>query len=141
MLKEQEAIAQQKSNDHSQLLEWFKALNVELDGAKHQLQMFQDMVHDSEDLKHENDRFKTYIKELWVDIKNIKLGTILAIARARQFELEFDSILEEWNQNSRLRSLLLTSWPLEETMYISEWAADVYQAWKHLLEFHQRQNS
>ena len=30
----------------------------------------------------------------------MKLGTILAITRARQYELEFDSILEEWNRNS-----------------------------------------
>ena len=120
-LKEQEAIAQQKSNDYSQLLERFDALNVELDGAKHQLQMFHNMVGDGEDLKRENDKFKNYMKELWVDIKSMKLKTIRAIARASlQYELEFDSILEEWNRNSRLRSLLPTSWPLEETMYISE---------------------
>ena len=40
-LREQEAIAQQKSNDHSQLLEWFLALNVELQDAKHRLGMLQ----------------------------------------------------------------------------------------------------
>ena len=101
---------------------------MELDDAKHQLQMVHDMVWDGEDLKCENDKFKTYMKELWVDIKNMKLATILVIAKIRQYELEFDSILEEWNQNSRLQSLLLTSWPLEETMYISEWAADIYQS-------------
>ena len=90
--------------------------------------MFHDMVQDGEDLKRENDKFKTYMKELWADMKSMKLATILAIARARQYELEFDSILKEWNQNSWVRSLLLTSWLLQETMYISEWAADVYQA-------------
>ena len=58
----------------------------------------------------------------------MKLGTILTIARAKQYDLEFDNILEEWNRNSRLWSLLLTSWPLEETMYLSEWIVDVYQA-------------
>ena len=36
--------------------------------------------------------------------------------------------MEEWNRNARLRSLLLTSWPVEETMYLPEWAADAYQA-------------
>ena len=62
------------------------------------------------------------------DIKSMQLWTILAIAGTRQYESKFDSILEEWNPNSRLWSLLLTSWPLEETMYISEWATDVYEA-------------
>ena len=127
-LKEQEAIAQQKSNDHFQLLKRFEALNVELRDVKHQLQMFHDMVRDGEDLKHENDKIRTYINELWVDIKSMKLRTILAIARARQYELEFDSIVEEWNRNSWLWSLFLTLWLLEETMYIFEWTADVYQA-------------
>ena len=47
---------------------------------------------------------------------------------SRQYEAEFDSIMEEWNRNARLRSLLLTSWPVEETMYLPEWAADAYQA-------------
>ena len=56
----------------------------------------------------------------------MKLGTILAIARAQQYEVEFDSIMEEWNQNARLRSLVLTSWLLEETMHLPEWAADAY---------------
>ena len=69
----------------------------------------------------------------------MKLRTILAIAKARQYEAKFDSIIEEWNRNARLRSLLLTSWPLEETMYLPEWAADVYQAphgslYWHLIE-------
>ena len=40
----------------------------------------------------------------------------------------FESIMGEWNRNSRLRSLLLTLWLLEETMYMSEWTANVYQA-------------
>ena len=127
-LREQEAIAQQKSNDHSQLLERFEALNVELQDVKHQLGMLPDMMQNGEALRIENDKCRTTIKELWADIQSMKLGIILAIARARQYESEFDSIMDEWNRNARLRSLLLTSWPLEETMYISEWAADAYQA-------------
>ena len=127
-LKEQEGIAQQKSNDHSQLLERFQALNVELQDAKHRLGMLHDMVRDGEALKTENGKYRTVIKELWADIQSMKLGTILAITKARQYEVEFDSIIEEWNQNAWLQSLLLTSWPLEETMYIPEWAANAYQA-------------
>ena len=69
----------------------------------------------------------------------MKLGTILAIARARQYEAEFDSIMEEWNRNVWLRSLLLTLWLVEETMYLPEWSADAYQAphgslYWHLIE-------
>ena len=101
---------------------------MELQDAKHRLGIFHNMVRDSEALRSENDKFRTYIIELWTDIKRMKLGTILAIAKTRQYESEFDCILEEWNQNSKVRSLLLTSWPLEETMYRSEWATDVYQA-------------
>ena len=127
-LKEQEAIAQQKSNDHSQLLEWFQTLNVELQDAKHRFGMLHNTVRDGEALCIENDKCKRAIKELWADIKSMKPETILAIARARQYETEFDSIMEEWNRNARLRSLLLTLWPFEETMYIPEWAADAYQA-------------
>ena len=66
----------------------------------------------------------------------MKLGTILAIDRARQYEAEFDSIMEEWNWNARQESLLLTSWPLEETIYISEWTADAYQAPSGSLYWH-----
>ena len=40
---------------------------MKLDGAKHQLQMFQDMMQDGEDLKRENDRFRIYIKDFWAD--------------------------------------------------------------------------
>ena len=91
---------------------------------------------DGEALHTENEKCRRAIKELWADIKSMKLGTILAIARARQYEAEFDSIMEEWNQNARLRSLLLILWPLEETMYIPEWAADPNQAPSGSLYWH-----
>ena len=90
--------------------------------------MVHNMVQDGEGLRIENGKCKTIIKELWADIQRMKLATILVITRAQQYEAEFDSIMEEWNRNARLRSLLLTSWPLEETMYLPEWAADAYQA-------------
>ena len=100
---------------------------MELRDAKHRLGMLHDMVRDGEALRIENEKCRRAIKELWADIKSIKLETILAIARARQYEAEFDSIMEEWNQNARLWSVLLTSWPLEETMYILEWTTNAYQ--------------
>ena len=43
-LRKQEGIGRQKSNDHSQLLERFEALNVELQDAKHRLGMLHNMV-------------------------------------------------------------------------------------------------
>ena len=125
-LREQEGIAQQKTNDHSQLLEQFQALNVEFQDVMGRLGMVYNMVQDGEALRTENGRCRTVIKELWADIQSMKLGTVLAIARARQYEAEFDSIMEEWNRNARLRSLLLTSWPVEETIYLPEWTADAY---------------
>ena len=135
-LKEQEGIARQKSNDHSQLLEQFQALNVDLQDAKHRLGILHDMVLDGKALCTENDKCRRAIKELWVDIKSMKLGTILAIARARQHEAAFDTIMEEWNRNAWLRSLLFTSWLLEETMYIPKWASDAYQAPSGSLYWH-----
>ena len=127
-LREQEGIARQKSNDHSQLLERFQTLNVKLQDAKHRLGMVHNMVQDGEALRIENGKCKTIIKELWANIQSIKLETILAIAKAWQYEANFDSIMEEWNRNERLRSLLFTSWPLEETIYIPKWPTDAYQA-------------
>ena len=135
-LKEQEGIAWQKSDDHSQLLERFQTLNVEFQDVMGQLGMVHNIVQDSKALRTENGKCKTVIKELQADIQSMKLGTILAIARAWQYEAEFDSTMEEWNRNARLRSLLLTSWPFEETMYLPEWTANAYQAWSGSLYWH-----
>ena len=98
--------------------------------------MVHNMVHDGEELRIENGKCKTILKELWTDIQSMKLETILAIDRTRQYEVEFDSIMEEWNRNARLQSLLLTSSPLEETMYLPEWAADAYQTSSGSLYWH-----
>ena len=94
-LREQEGIARQKANDHSQLREQFQALNVEFQDVMGRLGMVYNMVQDDEALRTENGRCKTVIKELWTDMQSMKLRTILAIARARQYEAEFDSIIEE----------------------------------------------
>jgi hypothetical protein len=60
--------------------------------------------------------------------------TIFAIARARQYEAEFKAIQEEWVVNHRLRALLLTSWPLIDTMYNDKWPTDPSGgvAWKEI---------
>ena len=101
---------------------------MEFQDVMGRLGMVHNMVQDGEALRTENGRCRTVTKELWADMQSMKFGTVLAIARARQYEAKFDSIMEEWNRNARLRSLLLTSWPVEETMYLPEWSADAYQA-------------
>ena len=101
---------------------------MEFQDVMGRLGMVHNMMQDGEALRFENGRCRTVIKELWADMQSMNFGTILAIARVRQYEAEFDSIMEEWNQNARLQSLLLTSWPIEETMYLPKWAADAYQA-------------
>ena len=53
--------------------------------------------------------------------KGMRTSTLLAIARARQYELEFEGIQQEWNRNGRMQNMLLTSWPDEETMYHDNW--------------------
>ena len=92
-LREQEGIARQKSDDHSQLLEQFQALNVEFQDVMGQLGMVHNMVQDGEALRIENGKCKTVIKELWGDIQSMKLGTILAIKvifiKMRQTEVSF----------------------------------------------------
>ena len=49
------------------------------------LGMVHNMVQDSEALRTKNGRYRTVRKELWADMQSMKLGTILAIARARQY--------------------------------------------------------
>ena len=82
-LREQEGIARQKSDDHSQLLKQFQALNVEFQDVLGRLGMVHNMVQDGEALRIENGKCRMVIEELWVDMQSMKLETILAIAKAR----------------------------------------------------------
>ena len=56
---------------------------MEFQDVMGRLGMVHNMVQDSEALRTENGRCKTVIKELCADIQSMKLGTVLAIARAR----------------------------------------------------------
>ena len=60
-LREQEGIARQKANDHSQLREQFQALNVEFQDVMGRLGMVHNMVQDGEALRTENGRCRTVI--------------------------------------------------------------------------------
>ena len=95
-LREQEGIARQKANDHSQLFEQFQALNVEFQDVIGRLGMVHNMVQDGEALRTENGRCRTVIKELWADMQSMKLGIILASARARQYDLDWGTSCAHW---------------------------------------------
>ena len=56
---------------------------MEFQDVMGRLGMVHNMVQDGEALRTENGRCRTVIKELWADMQSMKLGTILAIARAR----------------------------------------------------------
>ena len=51
----------------------------------------------------------------------MRISTLLIIARARQYEAEFETIQREWNCNKRVRHMMLTSWPEDEKMYPTTW--------------------
>ena len=72
-------------------------------------------------LQEENAKLKEYFHTMLKERKGMRTSTLLAIARARQYELEFEGIHKEWNRNGRMRNMLLTSWPDEETMYHDNW--------------------
>jgi hypothetical protein len=64
---------------------------------------------------------KKFLLDAIVERKNMRIGTLFAMAKARQFEAEFESIQKEWNRNQRMRNMMLTSWPEDEQMYPSRW--------------------
>jgi hypothetical protein len=69
----------------------------------------------------QNARLKKNFLNAIVERKNMRASTLFAMAKARQFETEFQSIQKEWNRNQRMRNMMLTSWPEEEQMYPSWW--------------------
>ena len=72
-------------------------------------------------LKEENAKLKEYFWTMLKERKGMRTSTLFAIVRARQYELEFEGIQQEWNYNGRMWNMLLTSWPEEETMYHDNW--------------------
>lgn len=96
-------------------------LRFELDDANARAANQNTVRSDNEQLREENGRLKQCLTEAVEERIAMRQSTIMAIARARQYESEFESIVSEWNTNGRLRALLLTSWPLEETMFPMSW--------------------
>ena len=75
----------------------------------------------TEELEEENERLKKYLLESLEERKKMRISTLLAIARAHQYEAEFESIQCEWNRNNGVRHMMLTLWPEDEKMYSSTW--------------------
>ena len=70
---------------------------------------------------HKNGRLKKYLLESLEERKKMRTSTLLAIAGARHYEAEFESIQSEWNRNNRVRHMMLTLWPEDEKMYPITW--------------------
>ena len=72
-------------------------------------------------LEEQNERLKKFLLNAIVERKNMRSGTLLAMAKACQFEAKFENIQKEWNLNQRMRNMMLISWPEDEQMYPSMW--------------------
>ena len=100
-----------------------QALQQEMEGLQHQLceanQHLADNNNTRENMQkfqEENAKLKEYFWMMLKECKGMKRST-LATSQACQYELEFESIQQEWNRNGRMQIMLLTSWSDEETMY------------------------
>ena len=96
--------------------------------VQHQLHMVNQLVVDyqakvdrTKELEEQNARLKKLLLDVVMERKNMRTGTLFAMGRARQFEVEFESIQKEWNRNKRMQNMMLTSWPEDEQMYPSRW--------------------
>jgi chromosome segregation ATPase len=102
-----------------------EALQKEVVDMQQQLQVVNEVVVDHEAkigrLEEQNARLKQFLSDAIVKCKYMRTETLLAMAKARQFEAEFESIKKEWNRNHRMRNMMLTSWPEDEQMYPSRW--------------------
>ena len=95
-----------------------------MEGLQHQVRDANERLADytsirenMQKLQEGNAKLKEYFHTMLKEHKGMRTSTLLAIARAHQYELEFESIQQEWNCNGRMCNMLLTSWPDQETMY------------------------
>jgi hypothetical protein len=100
-----------------------EALQKEVVDMQQQLQVVNEVVIDHKakigGLEDQNARLKKILLDAIVEHKNMRTCTLFAMAKARQFEAEFESIQKEWNRNQRIRNMMLTSWPEDDQMYPS----------------------
>ena len=105
-----------------------QALWRDMEGLQHQLHDANERLADytstrenMQKLQEENAKLKEYFHTMLKERKGMRTSTLLAIARACQYELEFEGIQQEWNRNGRMLNMLLMSWPDEEIMYHDNW--------------------
>jgi hypothetical protein len=102
-----------------------EALQKEVVDMQQQLQVVNEVVvdHKAKIGGHEeqNARFKNFLLDAIVERKNMRTYSLFGMAKAHQFEAEFESIQKEWNRNQRMRNMMLTSWPKDEQMYPKRW--------------------
>ena len=101
------------------------ALQQKVADMEQELQVVNEVVVDQStrigELEEQNARLKKHLGDAIVERIEMRTCTLLATARARQYEAEFESIRAEWNRNHRMRNMMLTSWPEDEVMYPSRW--------------------
>ena len=123
-----ELCATQISTANQEMQVTVGALQEEVDKLCYQLESANRLVAEyavsrdrTEELEEGNERLKKYLLTSLEEQKKMKTSTLLAIARAWQYEVEFETIQHEWNRNSRVWHMMLTSWPKDEKMYPSTW--------------------
>jgi hypothetical protein len=109
-------------------------MEEELLEARALITMYEVMEDNTQELERQNINLKRCLTELAGEFDTYRDCTVFAVARARQYEAEFKTIQEEWVVNHRLRALLLTSWPVIDTMYDDKWPTDPSGgvAWKEI---------
>ena len=105
-----------------------QALRGDVEGLQHPVRDANERLVDytsirenMQKLQEENAKLKEYFHTMLKEHKGMRTSTLLAIAQARQYELEFEGIQQEWNCNGRMHNMLLTSWLDEETMFHDNW--------------------
>jgi hypothetical protein len=109
-------------------------MEEELLEARALVTKYEVMEDNIQELQRQNRNLKGCLTELVEEFVTYRDCTVFAVARARQYEAEFEAIQEEWGVNHILRALLLTSWPVIDTMYNDKWPTDPSRgvAWKEI---------
>jgi hypothetical protein len=109
-------------------------MEEELLEARALVTKYEVMEDNIQELQRQNRNFKGCLSELVEEFVTYRDCTVFAVARARQYEAEFEAIQEEWGMNHRLRALLLTLWPVIDTMYNNKWPTNPSGgvAWKEI---------
>ena len=96
-------------------------MHYQLCEANQHLADYNSTIDNMQKLQEENAKLKEYFWKMLKECKGMRRSTLLVAARVRHYELEFESIQQEWNRNGRVRNMILTSWLGEEKMYKDNW--------------------